>query len=116
MVVTEKCDIYSFDVLIIEVLTGKHPGELIIDLHSLVGTNVHLKDVLDDRLSPPIGQKIVYELALIVNLAVSCLHTNHNLAQQCKGCVISWRCRLLIIKVIFSRPICGHFVYVFLGM
>ena len=61
MVVTEKCDIYSFDVLIIEVLTGKHPGELIADLHSLVGTNVHLKDVLDDCLSPPTGQKIVYE-------------------------------------------------------
>ena len=61
MVVTEKYDIYSFGVLVIEVLMGKRPGELIIDLHSLVGTNVHLKDVLDDCLSPPTGQKIVYE-------------------------------------------------------
>ena len=75
MAVTEKCDIYSFGVLVIKVLMGKHPGELITDLHSLVGTNVHLKDVLDDRLSPPIGQKIAYELALIVNLEISCLHT-----------------------------------------
>ncbi|KAK4570885.1 hypothetical protein RGQ29_029658, partial [Quercus rubra] len=76
MAVTEKCDVYSFGVLVLEVLMGKHPGELITDLHSLVGTNVHLKDVLDDRLSPPTGQKIANELALMVNLAVSCLHTN----------------------------------------
>ena len=61
MVVTEKYDIYSFGVLVIEVLMGKRPGELIIDLHSLVCTNFHLKDVLDNRLSPPTGQKIVYE-------------------------------------------------------
>ena len=53
MVVTEKCDIYSFGILVLEVLMGKHPGELITGLQSLVGTNVHLKDVLDDRLSPP---------------------------------------------------------------
>ena len=76
MVVTEKCDVYSFGVLILEVLMGKYPGELIADLHSLVGTNVHLKDVLDDRLSSPTGQKIADELALMVNLAVSCLCTN----------------------------------------
>ena len=76
MVVTEKCDVYSFGVLILEVLMGKYPGELIADLHSLVGTNVHLKDVLDDRLSSPTGQKIADELALMVNLAVSCLRTN----------------------------------------
>ena len=41
MAVTEKCDIDSFGVLIIEVLMVKHPGELITNLHSLVGTNVH---------------------------------------------------------------------------
>ena len=76
MAVTEKCDVYSFGVLVLEVLMGKHPGELVIDLHSLVGTNVHLKDVLDDRLSSPTGQKIADELALMVNLAVSCLRTN----------------------------------------
>ena len=76
MGVIEECDVYNFGVLVIEVLMGKHPGELIIDLHSLVCTNFHLKDVLDNRLSPPTGQKIAYELALIVNLAVSCLHTN----------------------------------------
>ena len=76
MVVTEKCDVYSFGVLVLEVLMGKHPGELITGIQSLVGTNVHLKDVLDDRLSPLTSQKIAYELDLMLNLAISCLHTN----------------------------------------
>ena len=76
MVVTEKCDVYSFGVLILEVLMGKYPDKLIADLHSSVGTNVHLKDVLDAHLSSPTGQKIADELALMVNLAVSCLRTN----------------------------------------
>ena len=55
MAVTEKCDVYNFGVLVLEVLMGKHLGELLTDLHSLVRINVHLKDVLDDRLSPPTG-------------------------------------------------------------
>uniref|UniRef100_A0A2N9H6A9 non-specific serine/threonine protein kinase n=1 Tax=Fagus sylvatica TaxID=28930 RepID=A0A2N9H6A9_FAGSY len=76
MVVTEKCDVYSFGVLVLEILMGKHPGELITDLHSSVGTSVHLEDVLDDRLSPPTSQKIADELALMVNLAVSCSRAN----------------------------------------
>ena len=76
MAVSEKCDIYSFGVLVLEVLMGKHPAKLITDLHSPVGTNIHLKDVLDDRLSPPTSQKIADELSLMMNLAVSCLHTN----------------------------------------
>ena len=76
MVITEKCDVYSFGILVLEVLMGKHPGELITGIQSLVGTNVHLKDVLDDRLSPLTSQKIAYELDLMLNLAISCLHTN----------------------------------------
>ena len=76
MVVIEKCDVYKFGVLVLEVLTGKHPGKLIEDLHSSVGTNVHIKDVLDDRLSPPTDHKIAYELALMVEVAISCLLTN----------------------------------------
>ena len=76
MVVSEKCDVYNFSVLILEVLMGKYTGELIADLHSSVGTNVHLKNVLDGRLSSPTGQMIADELALMVNLAVSCLRTS----------------------------------------
>ena len=67
MTVSEKCDVYSFGVLVLEVLIGKHPAKLITDLHSLVGTHIRLKDVLDDCLSPPTSQKIADELALMSN-------------------------------------------------
>ncbi|KAM3681706.1 hypothetical protein ACB094_12G017500 [Castanea mollissima] len=76
MAVTEKCDVYSFGVLVLEVLMGKHPGELITNIHSSTGTSISLKDVLDDRLSPPTSQKIADELALMQNLSLSCLSTN----------------------------------------
>ncbi|EXC06733.1 putative leucine-rich repeat receptor-like protein kinase [Morus notabilis] len=32
MKVTEKGDVYSFGVLVIEVIAGKHPGDLILSL------------------------------------------------------------------------------------
>ena len=76
MVVTEKCDVYSFGVFVIEVLMGKHPGELITNLNSSTSTSIPLKDVLDDRLLPPRSVKIADELALIQNLALLCLRAN----------------------------------------
>ena len=65
MVVIEKCDIYSFDVLVREVLMGKHLGELITNLNSSTSTSAPLKDVLDDRLSPPRSLKIANDIALM---------------------------------------------------
>ncbi|KAI8003489.1 putative leucine-rich repeat receptor-like protein kinase [Camellia lanceoleosa] len=73
MAVTEKCDVYSFGVLAIEVLMGSHPGELISSLKSLVDQRIELEDVLDRRLSPPSSQKIEDELNSIVKLAQWCL-------------------------------------------
>ena len=35
MEVNEKCDVYNFGVLALEVIMGKHPGELISFLSSL---------------------------------------------------------------------------------
>ncbi|CAL5392025.1 unnamed protein product [Camellia sinensis] len=76
MEVTEKCDVYSFGVLALEVLMGSHPGTLISNLTSLVDQKIQLKDVLDPRLSPPTTQKIADELTSIVNLALWCLHAD----------------------------------------
>ncbi|RWR97573.1 putative leucine-rich repeat receptor-like protein kinase [Cinnamomum micranthum f. kanehirae] len=56
MEVTDKCDVYSFGVLAFEVLMGKHPGDLILTLHSSTAQNIMLKDALDQRLSPPSAQ------------------------------------------------------------
>ncbi|KAL7177293.1 hypothetical protein ACSBR2_030612 [Camellia fascicularis] len=73
MIVTEKCDVYSFGVLALEVLMGSHPGELISSLKSLVDQRLELEDVLDRCPSPPSGQKIEDELNSIVKLALWCL-------------------------------------------
>ncbi|KAK4837077.1 hypothetical protein QYF36_002639 [Acer negundo] len=35
MAVTGKCDVYSIGVLVLEILMGRHPGELISDINSL---------------------------------------------------------------------------------
>ncbi|XP_028117890.1 MDIS1-interacting receptor like kinase 2-like [Camellia sinensis] len=51
--VTEKCDVYSFGVLALEVIKGKHPGDFIMSLLTPAVENIQLKDVLDQHLSPP---------------------------------------------------------------
>ncbi|CAN6553758.1 unnamed protein product [Malus baccata var. baccata] len=54
MKVTEKCDVYSFGVLALEVITGKKLGDLISSFSSPSACeNKLLKDVLDQRLPPP---------------------------------------------------------------
>ncbi|KAF6153382.1 hypothetical protein GIB67_003572 [Kingdonia uniflora] len=78
MRVTEKCDMYSFGLLTLEVLIGKHPRELISSLTSSsspTGQNVLLKDILDGRLSPP-TLHTSHELFTIAKLAFSCLDAN----------------------------------------
>ncbi|KAL7177328.1 hypothetical protein ACSBR2_030643 [Camellia fascicularis] len=75
MAVTEKCDVYSFGVLALEVLMGSHPGELISSLKSVVDQRLELEDVLDHRLLPPSGQKNEDELNSIGNL---CFNGNNS--------------------------------------
>ncbi|KAL5810876.1 hypothetical protein ACOSQ3_027616 [Xanthoceras sorbifolium] len=76
MAVTEKCDVYSFGVLVLEILMGKHPGELISHLNLLRDQSIDLKTVLDPRLSPDITPKLTYELSLMLKIALPCLHSN----------------------------------------
>ncbi|KAI8566735.1 hypothetical protein RHMOL_Rhmol02G0065000 [Rhododendron molle] len=77
MAVTEKCDVYSFGVLTLEILMGSHPGELSSNLYSSVDNErVQLADVLDPRLPPPTSQKLRDELDSILNLAVWCLRAD----------------------------------------
>lgn len=78
MAVTEKCDVYSFGVLALEILMGKHPGELISSVQSKAVKNLEYMDVLDPRLVPVItnNESISDILPLIMKVAISCLGVN----------------------------------------
>ncbi|KAF6140613.1 hypothetical protein GIB67_013906 [Kingdonia uniflora] len=75
MKVTKKCDVYSFGVLTLELLLGKHPGEFISLLPSSIGENVNLKDILDERLQP-YTLRVSDEIISIAKLAITCLDPN----------------------------------------
>ncbi|KAL2317006.1 hypothetical protein Fmac_030882 [Flemingia macrophylla] len=75
MEVNEKCDVFSFGVLCLEIIMGKHPGDFISSLFSSSGTssvsNLLLKDVLDQRLPQPVNL-IVEEVIMIAKIAFAC--------------------------------------------
>ncbi|KAI8016319.1 MDIS1-interacting receptor like kinase 2 [Camellia lanceoleosa] len=75
MEVNEKLDVYSFGVLMLEVLMGKHPGDLITHVSSspVTAHDILLKDILDSRLPIP-RTRMEKEVALVAKLALACLH------------------------------------------
>lgn len=74
MQANEKCDVYSFGVLTLEILMGRHPGDLICSLkESATSHDLPLKDLLDQRLAPPLNQ-VVEEIMLIAKIALACLN------------------------------------------
>ena len=76
MKVTEKCDVYSFGVLALEVIKGRHPCDLIPSLSSpLTRENSVLTDFLDQRLPIP-APEVQDEVILMLNIAITCLHDN----------------------------------------
>ncbi|XP_042480613.1 MDIS1-interacting receptor like kinase 2-like [Macadamia integrifolia] len=89
MVLTEKCDVYSFGVVALEIIMGKHPGELISSLTSSVGQKILLRDMLDSCLTFPSDQNVAKDVVSIVRIALACLR-NHpesrpNMHQVSKG-------------------------------
>ncbi|PPR95520.1 hypothetical protein GOBAR_AA25150 [Gossypium barbadense] len=86
MRVDEMCDVYSFGVLTMEVFMGRHPNDLISYFSSLQTTSssmsndqdVLLKDTIDQRLSPPLGQS-AKDLVSTMKMALACLNGNPQL-------------------------------------
>lgn len=69
---TEKCDVYSYGVVALEVLLGKHPGEILYSLSSSASRpDMLLKDILDQQLSPPKGHA-AEKVVIAVRLALLC--------------------------------------------
>ncbi|XP_021812864.1 MDIS1-interacting receptor like kinase 2-like [Prunus avium] len=77
MKVTEKCDVYSFGVLALEVIMGKQLGNVVssFSFPSTTYANILLKDVLDQRLPPPTPQ-LQDELITIARLSIACRHSH----------------------------------------
>ncbi|XP_038715824.1 MDIS1-interacting receptor like kinase 2-like [Tripterygium wilfordii] len=76
MKVTEKCDVYSFGVIALEVIKGEHPGDIIPSLPSPWATdNTLSEEVLDQRLAPP-SLDVVDEVIMVVKIATQCLNAN----------------------------------------
>ncbi|XP_057737394.1 MDIS1-interacting receptor like kinase 2-like [Arachis stenosperma] len=76
MVVTEKLDVFSFGVLALEVISGKHPGDVVLHLKASSESNINMIEVLDPRLSHPTNEHILKELTTIANISLSCLQTS----------------------------------------
>ncbi|KAL5767387.1 hypothetical protein ACOSQ2_014170 [Xanthoceras sorbifolium] len=62
MKVTEKCDVFSFGVLALEVIKGKHPDNMLV------------KDILDQRT--PIPLEFQGRVLKFFNIAIACLYAN----------------------------------------
>ncbi|KAG6629361.1 MDIS1-interacting receptor like kinase 2-like [Carya illinoinensis] len=75
MKITDKCDVYSFGVLALEVIMGKYPGDFICSVKSSpsVEMSIQLKDVLDQRLPFPTPQ-VEAELIRVAKIATECLN------------------------------------------
>ncbi|XP_031095435.1 MDIS1-interacting receptor like kinase 2-like isoform X2 [Ipomoea triloba] len=73
-----KCDVYSFGVVTLEVIMGKHPGDLITCLSSSSFSAIDgmlFKDLLDPRLPTP-KRNVTQQLVLVAKIAVSCMNSN----------------------------------------
>ncbi|XP_039036134.1 MDIS1-interacting receptor like kinase 2-like [Hibiscus syriacus] len=82
MRIDEKCDVYSFGVVAIEVLMGKHPGDLLSYLSSSTPVpndeQILLKDVIDHRLSPP-QSRAANDVVTATKVAFACMNANPQL-------------------------------------
>ncbi|XP_028791015.1 MDIS1-interacting receptor like kinase 2-like [Neltuma alba] len=78
MQANEKCDVYSFGVLTLEIIMGTHPAELISSLaENSTNNDLLLSDVLDPRLSP-LTKPIQDDVILVAKIAFSCLKETPN--------------------------------------
>ncbi|KAL5998783.1 hypothetical protein ACLOJK_009731 [Asimina triloba] len=75
--VTEKCDVYSFGVLALEVMMGRHPGDLITRLSSSGGSQgIRVVNALDPRLPLPVTAQDMQDLTRVAVLALACLRAD----------------------------------------
>lgn len=73
--VTEKCDVYSFGVIVLELFMGSHPGDVLSMLFCTPRKSMLLTDLLDSRLPLP-ESETAKEIFGLVTVALQCLDPN----------------------------------------
>ncbi|XP_057793326.1 probable leucine-rich repeat receptor-like protein kinase At1g35710 [Salvia miltiorrhiza] len=79
MVVTEKCDVYSFGVLALEIMCGDHPGDFVSSMTMMkrstqFAQNLTVQQLLDKRLaSPDEDVRVSREIVGVVKTALKCI-------------------------------------------
>ncbi|XP_022728602.1 LOW QUALITY PROTEIN: MDIS1-interacting receptor like kinase 2-like [Durio zibethinus] len=114
MKVDERCDVYSFGVLTMEILMGRYPADLISYLPllssapasasiSIPNDNqlILLKDVIDQRLSPPVRQ-VAKDVISTTKLAFACLNGNPQLRPTMRRVAQALTCQSLPLPTPFS--------------
>lgn len=78
MKVTEKCDIYSFGVVLLELVTGRSPvqpleqgGDLVNSVRRSIQESTPTSELFDKRLNLD-EQRTVEEMSLILKIALFC--------------------------------------------
>ena len=74
MVLTEKCNVYSFGVVALELLMGTHLGEFLTTFSSSSSRNMMLNKILDQRLPPP-NCIVAWDIFFVTTIAFACLCT-----------------------------------------
>ena len=73
MVLTEKCDVYSFGVVALEVVMGKHPGDLLLPFFCQTEQPGKFNDILDRRIAAPSTIDEEKDVILVALVAFACL-------------------------------------------
>ncbi|XP_039119109.1 MDIS1-interacting receptor like kinase 2-like [Dioscorea cayenensis subsp. rotundata] len=73
MEVTEKCEVYSFGIVALEVIHGTHPGDLLSNFSS----SMLVKDILDPRLPLHIADQVITNQVLsVILVAMQCINND----------------------------------------
>lgn len=107
---TEKCDVYSYGVVALEIMMGKHPGEMLESLSAsrkALSRNAELllKDVLDQRLPHPKGE-VEGAVMLVVTIALACTRNTPELRPTMRYVAqeLSARTRSCLISPLTCSP------------
>ncbi|PPS12331.1 hypothetical protein GOBAR_AA08311 [Gossypium barbadense] len=103
----EKCDVYSFGVLTLEVLLGRHPGDLLSSTSASMSNDkqVLLQNEIDPRLPPPKNQ-VAKDIVPTIMIAVSCLNSNPQLRPTMKQVAQVLSCKSHPLPSPFSTIAC----------